>query len=52
MRVGFVFGAMDGGGLGHMCGGRMECLRLDSKEGSSALESYTHLDVCTGEPND
>lgn len=48
MRVGLVFGAMVVGGLVHLCGRRMERLPLGSDEGS--LESFTHLDFCTGNP--
>lgn len=50
MRVGLVFGAMVVGGLVHLCGRRMERLPLGSDEGTSVLESFTHLDFCTGNP--
>lgn len=50
MRVGLVFGTVAVGGLVHLCGRRMERLSLGSDEGSSAMESFTHLDICTGNP--
>lgn len=50
MRVGLVFGAVAIGGMVHMCGRRLDRLPLDSDEGSSFVESFTHLDIHTGKP--
>lgn len=50
MRVGLVFGAVAIGGMVHMCGRRLDRLPLDSDEGSSVVESFTHLDIHTGKP--